>query len=194
MKVEGIIIAAGKSTRMYPKHKLLLDLNGKTVIERSIESLYDFCSRIIVVTGHNPQMIVESIGHMDNLEFVQNDKYEEGMFSSIKAGLLAAKGDRIFLMPGDCPFVGREVFQKMLSMEGDILLPSFEGVHGHPVLLSKDLAARIREDSSSVSLEEYIEKSKFSVVQVDDPGILRDIDTPEDYISALEYLSESGGW
>ncbi|WP_409229294.1 nucleotidyltransferase family protein [Gudongella sp. SC589] len=193
MEVEGVVIAAGKSLRMSPNHKLLLDLDGRTVIWRCIESLYEFCSRIIVVTGHNPQLITQSIGYIEKVEFVHNEGHEDGMFSSIKTGLLAARGDRIFCMPADCPFVGREVFLKLLSVWDDIVIPSFCGVQGHPVLLSMEEAKRIREDLTFVSLDEYIGGNRFSVVQVDDPGVLWDIDTPENYVAALRYLRKIGG-
>ena len=57
MPIEGVIIAAGKSSRMEPQHKLTMELQGKTVIERSIGSMRPFCTRIIVVTGFHEDKI-----------------------------------------------------------------------------------------------------------------------------------------
>jgi molybdenum cofactor cytidylyltransferase len=193
MIVEGVVIAAGKSSRTYPDNKMLFDINGKTLIERSIESLAPLCSRIIVVTGSNSEKIEEILKNHRNLALVKNDDFEDGMFSSIKAGLKEAKGDRIFFLPGDCPMINKKVFEKMLSIDSDIVIPSYQGRTGHPLLLNRSNAKKISEDRDHISLRTYIANNSPKVVEVDDPGILWDIDTHLDYEEALITLIRRSG-
>lgn len=193
MIVEGVVIAAGKSSRTYPDNKMLFDLNGKNLIECSIESLEPHCRRIIVVTGQNSEKIEEILRGRQNLAIVRNEDFEMGMFSSIKAGLKEAKGDRIFFIPGDYPMVDNKVFETMLSVDSNIVIPSYRGKTGHPVLLNNSEAKKIFEDKEHISLRSYIFNNSPKVVEVDDPGILWDIDTHSDYKEALTTLIRRSG-
>jgi len=188
MLIEGVIIAAGKSSRMGPKHKLTMDLHGQSLIERSVSSMLPSCTRIVVVTGFHREKICAQLQHYPNLALVHNENCGEGMFSSLKVGLGHARGERIFFLPGDCPFVAEGVYEKMLQAEADIVIPAFQGQPGHPVLLSDKAARQVLANEQYHTLKEFIDDNGPKVIEVDCPGVLWDIDTPEDFVSAQKYF------
>lgn len=194
MIVDAVILAAGLSSRTYPDNKLMLSMEGKSIIEMTIESLKDVCDHIVVVTGSRSNDIKNIIGSSPKLEVVFNPDYMKGMFSSIRAGLRSTTGDRIFIIPGDCPMVDASTPKLMLPLEADILIPTFKGQKGHPVLLKRIEADSILFDTLSHSLREYISKRTFTEISVEDPGILWDIDTILEYEQMKSFLNEGGRW
>lgn len=188
MGTEGVILAAGRSSRMAGESKLAMDLNGRTVIERSIESLLAFCSRIVVVTGFHSEAVMESAGHCRDVIFVHNPDCEKGMFSTLRLGLRHTAAERVLILPGDCPFITHEVCEKLLAGKGDIVLPAYQGKGGHPVLLSRRAIEGLLADDCCQSLQAYISANKAELIAVDYPEILWDIDTPEDYANAVAYF------
>jgi molybdenum cofactor cytidylyltransferase len=188
METEGVILAAGKSSRMMGNAKMTMDLNGRTVIQRSIESLRPFCSRIIVVTGFHAEAVMVSAGHCPEVTFVQNADCEKGMFSSLRLGLRHTEAERVFILPGDCPFITYEVCKKLLAGKGDIVLPAYQGKNGHPALLSRKAIEGLLADEQCENLQQYIGANEAEIIAVDRPEILWDIDTPEDYAKAVGYF------
>ena len=67
------------------------------------------------------------------------------------------------------------------SAEGDIVIPTYGGKRGHPVLMRGELVSEILVRPAASSLRDYIESRGYATVEVDDEGILWDLDTPEDY-------------
>jgi molybdenum cofactor cytidylyltransferase len=187
--VEGLIIAAGKSRRTGDKYKMTLDFSGRTLLEISLGSMAPFCSRIIVVTGYKAQELGPVLGKYPQVQIVYNPAYEEGMFSSVKAGLREIKAEHFFFLPGDCPLVSPAVYQKLLSVDAEIVLPTYNGLPGHPVLFRQTVIAEILNNTSYGSLREFISAHKPVFVPVDCPGILKDIDTLADYREALQFWS-----
>jgi len=182
MDIEGIVLAAGFSSRM-GKFKMEMLLEGKTLIERSVGSLDKVCSKIIVVAGYKIKRIKEILRDHKKVEVVFNKEFEKGMFSSVKIGISQIKTEKFFLLPGDIPFVGQDVFKKLLSQKGDIIIPVFKGRKGHPVLINSSLIDEILEEPENSNLKLFINKKGFTTVAVQDKAILIDIDTEEDYLN-----------
>ncbi len=182
MDIEGIVLAAGFSSRM-GKFKMEMSLNGKTLIERSVESLDKVCSKIIVVAGYKIERIKEILKSYEKVEVVFNKEFEKGMFSSVKIGISQIKAEKFFLLPGDIPFVNEDVFKKLLSKKGDIIIPVFQSRKGHPVLIDSSLINEILNEPEDSNLKLFIDKKGFTTVEVQDEAILFDIDTEEDYLN-----------
>lgn len=178
--VEGVIAAAGKSQRTGEFNKLELDLGGKSVLARSVESMLECCSRIYVVLGHYRESLARILGQYHNVEMVVNPLYERGMYTSVKAGLAHVKAPRFFFMPGDCPCISPAVFKQMLQVDAPIVVPRFQERSGHPVLMHSTLIPEIMQ-GEYLSLERFISAQGCIFTEVDSPGILMDIDTMEDY-------------
>lgn len=182
--IEGVVIAAGRSTRTGGRNKLTLPLDGHTVIHRSVSCLMPFCDRIYVVTGHRENEVVEALPDCPDVIIVYNSNYDDGMFSSILMGFGKVEADYCFLLPGDCPFVDRKAIKGMLERPRDILVPRYHSKPGHPVLLSRQMISKLLSGKGYASLRAFIEANNPEYVDVDSPGILLDIDTMEDYSSA----------
>lgn len=190
MAVEGIVLAAGISSRM-GKNKMALKIENKTVLEKCIDSMYDLCSKIIVVSGYNYNIISEICRPYSKVKTLLNSQYMDGMFSSVKLALMEVTEDRFFLIPGDYPAIKKETYEKILKAKGDIVVAAYQGKTGHPVLIESKLIERILKDGTYSSLRDFINVMGFTTVEVEDEGILMDIDTLEDYEKVLAYCQKA---
>ncbi len=180
MRIEGIILAGGFSSRA-GAYKLTFELGGKTVIERCIEGMYNTCSRIVVVGGYKVKKLNPILDKYPKIELVYNKNYETGMFSSVIEGFKHAKGDRIFLIPADYALIDQNVYESLLSVKSDIVIPTYKGKKGHPVLMDKRMSSLLLSSTNYSNLREFISNHEFKTLEIKSSGILMDIDTPEDY-------------
>ena len=194
MKCAAVVPAAGLSSRM-GSFKPLLELNGKSMIYRTLDSLRaGGIERIVVVTGHRAEELEEAVAAPD-VRFVRNLKYAQtGMLESVQLGLqslLTEAFDCVFILPGDIPLVRPETMQALKSAaEGgaQIARPSYQGKAGHPVLLGQKAANELFFYTGPDGLRGFLkgQLSENVFVETDDPGILADADTPLD----LQKLNE----
>ncbi|WP_297418224.1 nucleotidyltransferase family protein [Clostridium sp.] len=186
MSIDGIVLAAGLSSRM-EKYKMSLKIGDKTVIERCIESMYDLCSDVIVVGGYNYSTIAELLRPYEKVKLIFNENYMDGMFSSVKAALTQVKNEKFFLIPGDYPVIKKDTYKQMLKAEGNIIIPVYMRKKGHPILCNSNLIHKIIDDLNYKSLRDFINNNSFTSVEVEDEGIFMDLDTMEDYEKTLKY-------
>jgi len=185
MKTEGVILAAGFSSRT-AVNKMTLDLHGKMIIEHCLESMYESCDRIIVVGGYRIEELEPVIKKYRKAELCFNDNYPAGMFSSIQKGLAQIRAPRFFITPGDYPLINKRTYEKMFKQSADIIIPTFKGIPGHPVLLQSNLIKEILCQPVNSTLREFIRSKPLILLEVSDPGILLDIDTMKDYKNIME--------
>lgn len=183
--IEGVILAAGFSSRT-GVFKMELLLEGKTLIEHSIHSMIDFCSRVIVVGGYKIERIIDITKNYANVQVVLNPHYRTGMFSSVLEGVRHVKAKWFFFTPGDYPLVKKTTYQKLLeasatSPSENIFIPVCRGRKGHPILINGCLVKELLKEPKDSNLRKFINRNGFTPVEVDDDGILVDIDTLEDY-------------
>jgi molybdenum cofactor cytidylyltransferase len=181
--VEAVILAAGLSTRA-GRWKMALPLGDRTVLQRCVESVYEAVRRIWVVTGWQAERVEALLQGYPKVELVPNPNYRQGMFSSVQAGLAQVRAERAFLTPGDYALVPPVVYAQMLSIDADIVIPTYAGKKGHPVLLSRSAIHEILALPTDATLRDYVADKGFVTVEVDAPGVLLDIDTPQDYADA----------
>ncbi|MDD1749819.1 MAG: nucleotidyltransferase family protein, partial [Methanothrix sp.] len=123
-----------------------------------------------------------------------NTHYDRGMFSSIQTGVRHFEGRcrAFFLHPADIPFVASDTLKTLIGAfqtgEMDIYRPCYGGKHGHPPLISAALIKEILEFNGGGGMRALLARyaKKTRNIDCDDPGILTDIDTPDDYRKALE--------
>ena len=171
MKVEGIILAAGLSTRA-GTNKLILDIGGKTVIERCIYGMYDLCSKIIVVGGNRIEEIEDILKKYPKVELIYNSDYLDGMFSSVKKGLVNIKEEKFFLIPGDYPVINKAIYKQMLKLDEDIVIPMYKGKKGHPLLMKSYLIEELIKSKQYNTLRDFVNIKGFKSINVEEPGIL----------------------
>jgi molybdenum cofactor cytidylyltransferase len=186
--ITAIILAAGYSSRM-GVFKPLLDLGGRPIVTRVVETCKQAgIDEVIVVAGYRKERIIPVIEGA-GARAVVNELYEEGMFSSVIAGISAMEyGPQAFIvLPADIPLVRAATIRSLVNafMEGKnrILTPSFRGRKGHPPLISTELQGAIVGFTGEGGLKGALEElaAETAKVEVPDGNILFDIDNPDDY-------------
>jgi len=178
--VDGVVLAAGLSSRA-GQFKLAMKLGDRTLIEHAINGMYRVVGRVIVVGGYRCDLIRDILSGYERVEVVFNERFEAGMFSSIKAGLRHVTAERCFLLPGDHPLVGERVYQRLLAESAPIVRPAHRGYKGHPLLFDSRLVPAILAEPDTANLRDFIRQVGFRVVEVGDEGIFLDVDTLADY-------------
>lgn len=190
--VWAIVLAAGASTRM-KKQKLLLPFNGKTIIETVIQNIMPVLGKnILVVLGSHRDEINEQISKLP-VKTCVNKNFPDGMLSSVVCGFRAlpenAEAALVFL--GDQPQIPAEVtrlvLEKWQQSGKGIIIPTTVGRRGHPVLIETKYKTEIERLEPEKGLRQLMGKFIDDVLEAEcsNPEILRDIDTPEDYISEI---------
>jgi molybdenum cofactor cytidylyltransferase len=182
--IAAIILAAGKSQRM-GRPKALLAFQGTTFIHRILETIKTSpLAPVIVVLGSHREEIERAIP-LETCAF--NPDYEQGMITSLQTGIrsLPADSDGALLFLVDHPVTSPQTIGALLSAfkPRHIVLPTFNGRRGHPVLFSRTVLDEILElpPSSGANRVVWKDPSRVVEVPVDDGGILIDVDTPDQY-------------
>jgi molybdenum cofactor cytidylyltransferase len=174
--------------------KQLLPFRGTTILECVVNNaLASSLKRIIVVLGHQAEAIAAKLKNSD-VTVVNNAVYRLGQSTSLKAGLqkLAADAEAVLFLLGDQPLVTPAIIDVILSAYHDsgspIVLPSFAGRRGNPVLFSRETFSRIEALSDDCGARPLFAEyaARLLTVPVDEPAIHFDIDTPEDYQRLLQ--------
>ncbi len=191
----ALILCAGRSSRM-GAFKPLLPLGEETLLERVIRLFREAgIADVTAVLGHRAECAVPVL-QRHGVRPALNDRYDEGMLSSVKAGVGTLNRSRraFFLLPVDIPLVRPETLQALIGAfrEGtaDICRPCFRGRRGHPPLISSTLIPAIVEFDGPGGLRTFLARYRGSTadVAVEDPGILLDLDRHDDYERALKDL------
>lgn len=202
-KFAAVILAAGYSSRM-GAFKPLLPVGEMTAVERLIKEAETAArGKIIVVTGFERDSLLEVIESAGGVE-VYNRDFDEGMFTSIKAGIRSvcekyADVSGVFLMPVDCPLVSSGVLRKMADQacssetsDEDFLVPVFEGKKGHPLYIPRRYFDEICSYDGPGGLKAVTDKywDKMIRIPVDEEGCVMDMDTPESYRKITDFLGK----
>jgi molybdenum cofactor cytidylyltransferase len=186
--IAAVILAAGASRRM-GSPKALLDYRGETFLNRLVRVLGNECNPIIAVLGYHAEVIrAQARG---KVQFVVNPDPERGQLSSLQTGLAAVPQDveGFLFTPVDSPAI-RETTLKQLVVrfqnkkpQTQFVIPRYEGQRGHPVfavpsLLAEFLALPLTAQAKDI-VHAYVSRTEY--VDVDDPGILADIDDKASY-------------
>jgi molybdenum cofactor cytidylyltransferase len=155
---------------------------------------------VLVVLGHRSAEIAAALAGED-VETVFNPRYPEGMLASVQAGAAAAPPDAEWLLIalGDQPSLRPEVVRTLLDAAcagaESILVPSYGGRRGHPLLIHARHREEIAGLPAEAGLRELLARHPEAIrhVVVPDEGVLRDMDTPDDYRRELERLQEERG-
>ena len=187
--VAGLILAAGESSRM-GRDKALLVFRGRTFLETIIALLREAgIDRIAVVLGHHAQEIRQAT-NLAEVEVVINSEYRRGQTSSLQAGLRALNQpnlEALVLCLVDHPAATSATVRKLVEsfrMSGaPVVITTHQGQRGHPVLISRTLFEELLslgpEQGANLVVRNYRDRTSF--VEVDDPGVLLDVDAPETY-------------
>jgi len=194
--VFAVILAAGTSSRM-GRPKQLLDWGDVPLLEAVIRKvLVHPFSEVIAVIGYRAAEIQSAIRIEDGrFRWVVNRRYSSGQSSSLLAGVRSGKGHSSMIFLGDLPLLEdgtvRRIAEEGLTRlrlgdpsEPVVVRPSFRGVPGHPVFLGNCRGidwVRLRGDTGARELLCRVQNR--TLLPVEDPGVVMDVDTPQAYES-----------
>ena len=187
-KIHAVILAGGQSKRMGTKNKLLVPINGKPMIALTVETIIaSKASSVAAVTGFEHQKIQEAIKN-SNIEFIHNKNFQNGISSSVVTAIKSAPEDcsAILIGLGDMPKITVSHINKLIDaynpLEGRaICVPTWKGKRGNPVLWARRFFPEMLQLKGDFGAKELMGKYAELVVEVEmnDNGIIIDIDTPE---------------
>lgn len=170
--------------------KALLNIGNTTFIQHIIETVESVgLTNNVVVLGFESQTIRETLSSFRGTIIV-NEAWEQGQLSSIMAGLNVLEQiscDGVLIYPVDHPMISATLIQKMLESfqvaNKKVVIPTYKGKRGHPIIISADLFTEINNASLNVGLREVVRAHKVDICEVptEEEGVLINIDTPKDY-------------
>jgi molybdenum cofactor cytidylyltransferase len=192
-QIAAIILAAGKSARM-GQAKQLLRLGDTTVLGQTLANVRRAAlDEIILVLGASAEAIRRQ------LKVVVNAHYEQGMAASLRAGLEAVSPQTtaVLIVLADQPLIRPATLTQLADhyrrTNPQILIPTYRGTRGNPVLLDRSLFAEAMALEGDVGCRALFAQHPETIekLEVEDEGILLDIDNQDDYqrlTSALDDL------
>ena len=183
----AILLAAGESRRMRVPKALLAYSESETFLQHLVEVFESAGCRTLAVVGAGAEQIARA---HPSLELVLNPSWESGQYSSALVGLkeaAARNAQRVLLHPVDTPMLQSSSIRTLLSGlgQGEAIAPEYRGAPGHPLVLSAEGARVIAEQKSAPHLEAALRFVKLRQISVDDPGVVTNLNTPEEYQRAF---------
>ena len=193
--ITAVILAAGASSRMGTV-KALLPLEGETLLARILRlARAGGAERLLVALGppHGARLAA-TLPPGPGIEVAWNEDPSRGMLSSVQAALrvlAAAPGRGALLWPVDVPLVTAATVQQLLAGDlSQLTAPCYDGRGGHPLWLPAALYPAVLALPTSASLRTLRQSHPLRRIPVEDPGVLRDLDTPADFERALAELPQ----
>ena len=196
--VAAIVLAAGSSRRMgstVPKQ--LLRLGGKALLQHTLDNVSaSKVSEVALVLGAQSDEIRQQIS-ADGIRVVVNPDYQQGIGTSLRAGLsaLSDSARATLIVLADQPFVAPRTLDCLIDShsrsQAQITIPLYRGFRGNPVLLDRSVFPELMTLSGDVGCRAIFGSHTEGIykIEVDDPGILLDIDTAAD----LQKLEQFAG-
>ncbi|WFP49090.1 nucleotidyltransferase family protein [Methylomonas sp. EFPC3] len=186
-QITGILLAAGASRR-FGGDKLSYTLpNGSAVAEQACRNLGQAVDRVLAVVRPGADVVAEAL-KAAGARVVVCAEADSGMGASLACGVAAsADADAWLVALADMPWIAPQTVASVvdaLRNGAAIAAPCRQGRRGHPVGFARHLAAdllALHGDNGAKSIIERY-RAQLQLVEVADPGILRDIDTPTDLI------------
>lgn len=194
----ALIPAAGASRRM-GRPKLLLPYGTSTILGSLASALRaGGASPVVIVAAPDDAALQEQARAFGAVVAINPDP-DRGMLSSLREGIaalggaarLAQRGEVVLVAPADLPALRpatvAEVLWRRAAAGAPLAVPVYREKRGHPLAIAPDLLPEIETLDLSIGLRELLERHAAAVLEVpvDDPGAVRDVDTPEDYEGLL---------
>ncbi|PTN38016.1 NTP transferase domain-containing protein [Desulfonatronum sp. SC1] len=202
-KIAGLILAAGAGRRMGGGlgGKLLLPYRGEPLVVHVLRKALAVCDPVVVVTGCNAAEVGHALKDVDStLRIIQATDWNRGQARSLRAGLAGLDdvekkegGDMLgaLVLLGDQPLVRLETLTALAeAFRGDprsFVAPRYDERRGNPVCIPRAWFPRVMTLDGDVGARALLDHSDacLHLVDVEDSGVLRDVDTVEDYQALL---------
>jgi molybdenum cofactor cytidylyltransferase len=186
----AILPAAGASRRM-GRPKLLLPYRGGTLVGAVVEALRGGgVSKIVLVTSPGDEDLRAWAREAGVMTTVNPDP-QRGMLSSIREGIaalgasLGKAGEILLVSPADLPALRSEtvaaLVQRMKQTGAPLAVPVYQGKRGHPLAIAPALIPEIDTLDPDVGLRQLRDRHEALLLEMEDAGVVQDVDTPEEY-------------
>ena len=189
-----------------PKALLTLPPDGLTFIARLVRSMIEGgVTDVLIVVRPDDGAVAFEIERLAAegwaVRLVANPSADRGQLSSVVSGVNAADhpGVRgVLLAPVDAPLVTSDTVRRMLTVFAERRAPvvraNYHGRHGHPVIFSRAVFDSLRRADPTIGAKAVVHAhaSELLDVELDDPGVVMDVDNPEDYARILDETDTAG--
>lgn len=186
--VAALMLAAGYSRRFGADKRRLVLGDGRSLLAASLALPCSMLEEVWLVL--RPDESITELGLPASIKLVQHPLTAQGMGHSLAAGaerlLAESDADSVAIFLADMPLIRRDSLEVLLAhaSANAIVQPSYQGTRGHPVLIGRDfwpLLATLSGDAGARTLLQSNAQA-VQIVELDDPGVLQDVDTPADLI------------
>jgi molybdenum cofactor cytidylyltransferase len=185
--IAAIVLAAGRSSRMAPRNKLLETVGGQAIVARVTRcAIASGAEPVVVVTGFDAARVAQTLGGL-NVATVHNQAFAEGLSTSLRTGLkaLPADCDGALVLLGDMPEVDSKVIDALMAAfaaSDTICVPVYRGKRGNPILWGAAHFAEMMTLTGDVGAKRLLARRQTHVIEVPvaSSGIFADVDTPSD--------------
>jgi CTP:molybdopterin cytidylyltransferase MocA len=167
--------------------KALLEFQGETFLDRLIAAFSEHCSPVVAVLGARADEI--RAGARRGAQFVINESYPLGQITSLQCGLRSVPEDAegVLFTLVDHPVVARSTIAALLARpRAEVAIPQYRARHGHPVFFDRKLIPELLALDAGTPAKAVFQRHEARYIQVDDSGVLTDIDDPEAYRRLVE--------
>jgi molybdenum cofactor cytidylyltransferase len=193
-RIAGVVLAAGQSRRM-GQNKLLLQLNGKTVVRRAVEKAEAAgLSPVLVVIGHERERVAAELRGL-SCQLIFNPDYATGMNSSVSSAISAVPDDcaGAVLLLADMPLVTSEMLRALcetrLRTQAPLVVSTFGGVVAPPMLYGRALFSELRKLAGDGCGKRVLKLHRTEAVELSWPEeALADLDVPADVERVVSHL------
>ena len=197
MKWSAVVLAAGTSSRMQGRNKMLLSMGDKPVIRHTVQRLLEAAPQeVVVVTGFQGRDVIAAIADLPVVP-QPNPRYEEGQMTSAAIGVgaltratdavMMCLGDMVLLEPGDYAELVTAYLEKT---DRSIVIPYFGEQRGNPILFASSYVHEVAMGERHIGCKKLANEYPNDVFRYDagHDRFTTDMDTPDDYARALERL------
>ena len=193
--VSALVLAAGQSSRMAPRHKLLeRDAAGVPMVARVVDNLLASRARPVrVVVGHRADEVIAALQGRA-VTIIHAPGYADGLSASLRAGLAAVSERAVLVVLADMPLVtGASVNRLIDAYDPDegrlIAVPTHDGQWGNPVLWDRSYIPAMMALTGDSGARKLLAQHADAIAEIAlDDSVLRDFDTPE----SLAALADGG--
>ncbi len=200
MEIGAIILAAGQSQR-FGKDKRRAELpSGQTMLVSTIEQIVPFFKQTLVVLRnketHYQKELEDALDQSTGIRFMLAPHSAKGMAHSLTDAMIYlttnCQWDAVAIFLGDMPYLKpdsiRQLIGEMCAQESQdpIVVPVFDGRYGHPVIFHQTYFQELTELAGDRGAKIVIDRHPDNLlkIQLDDRGVIQDIDQPEDLLSS----------
>ena len=198
--IAAIVLAAGSSQRMGEHNKLHLPIDGVALLRRSLQTLLAAnIDELVVVLGHEQESTRALVDDLP-LQIVCNEAHSSGQMTSVHCGLAALENNHggVIIALGDQPALTVADINYLIDAYqqrsgGEVVVPTFAGQRGNPIIISESCRADILAGTRNLGCRKFIDKNPELVCKVEmpGPGVLIDLDTPQEYENYCKSQSKS---